>query len=720
MAIGTPLSSLKALTQSPAPGPKRPPGPVLGPTKSSPITQAPTGVAIPLGAFSPAPTPQLPEGNSPGPQANGPGPGPGQSKPGGPGAPLAPKPNPGNPIAPQPPKPPAASLEFRSFDGSGNNLVTNNLNAVGSDFRRLGPAHFADGVNAMVTDLPNARTVSNLVVAGGGEIANPEGLSGMMYAWGQFIDHDLNLMRSDGINHIDISIPSGDPNLSASSISLTRTIIDPLTGLAGKPAAAVNTISGWLDGSMVYGSDASTAASLRNGDGTMKTSAGNNLPVSNGMFLAGDIRVQENPDLTAIQTLFVREHNRQVDLLKAAHPQWSGDQLYNQARAIVGAEIAKITYSEFLPHLLGKQAIKSYQGYKAGVDASISEEFAGAAFRFGHSIVSDNLQRIDESGAPVGSDLSLKDAFFLSPTEFATNGGADGFLRKLSSDISNALDVHIVDDLRNFLNVPGAAMDLAAINIQRGRDLGLGSLNETRVALGLKSYTSFSQISADPSVVSSLQAAYGSVDKLDLWIGGLAENHAKGAMVGETFQKIIAGQFTALRDGDRLWYQNQGFDAATLQQIDNTSLADLILLNTDTDHIQPDVFSFMGRHNSSVSAEDPTAPQLIVGKNGGDTLVGGSGNDILVAGLGRQAISGGAGRDAFVLSQGGIQARISDFTPGQDQLVFEQAATTDQLNRGLTVTRQGNDSLLRFQGSEALLVGLTPNQLRHGDLAFQL
>jgi Ca2+-binding RTX toxin-like protein len=100
--------------------------------------------------------------------------------------------------------------------------------------------------------------------------------------------------------------------------------------------------------------------------------------------------------------------------------------------------------------------------------------------------------------------------------------------------------------------------------------------------------------------------------------------------------------------------------------------------------------------------------------------VGGSGNDILVAGLGRQAISGGAGRDAFVLSQGGIQARISDFTPGQDQLVFEQAATADQLNRGLTVTRQGNDSLLRFQGSEALLVGLTPNQLRHGDLAFQL
>jgi hypothetical protein len=607
------------------------------------------------------------------------------------------------------------ALEFRSIDGSGNNLTDLSQNSSGDSFSRIGVANFGDSQRSLASNLPNARTVSNIVVAATTEEAetpNDRGLSGMMYAWGQFIDHDINLMKSDGTNGISIQIPNGDPNLSG-NISLTRTTVDPLTGLA------INNVTGWIDGSMVYGSDAVTAASLRNADGYMLTSVDNNLPIANGAFLAGDIRAQENPDLTALQTLFVREHNRQVDLLKAAHPDWSGDQLYNQARAIVGAEIAHITYSEFLPSLLGRGAISRYEGYDPTVNTSMNEEFAGAAFRFGHSIVSANLQRLAEDGSAVGPDLSLKDAFFQSPTDFAANGGAAGFLRKLASDVSNELDVHIVDDLRNFLNVPGASMDLAAINIQRGRDLGLGSLNQTRVALGLKAYTSFTEISSDPAIAASLQEAYGSVDKLDLWIGGLAENHGRGAMVGETFQVIIANQFEALRDGDRLWYENQGFDRRTLNQINDTQLSDLILLNTDVEHIQNDVFRYVDRHGSD-SVVDPSVRQLLVGKDGADILLGGDRNDILVAGLGNQQLTGGGGRDQFVLSQAGIQATITDFTPGEDRLVFEQALNRDQLTQGLSITPQGGDLLLSFQGTNLTLVGLSASQLHPGDLLAKL
>jgi hypothetical protein len=617
----------------------------------------------------------------------------------------------GQPAAPRPP----ATLEFRSIDGSGNNLSDLSQNSTGDSFGRIGPANFSDSQRSLVTNLPNARTVSNLVVAATTEEAetpNDRGLSGMMYAWGQFIDHDINLIKSDGINKISIQIPNGDPSISG-SISLTRTKVDPLTGLA------INNVTGWIDGSMVYGSDAVTAASLRNAEGYMLTSAGNNLPIANGAFLAGDIRAQENPDLTALQTLFVREHNRQVDLLKAAHPEWSGDQLYSQARAIVGAEIAHITYSEFLPSLLGRGAIGRYEGYDPTVNTSMNEEFAGAAFRFGHSIVSANLQRLAENGSAVGPDLSLKDAFFQTTSDFAANGGAAGFLRKLASDVSNELDVFIVDDLRNFLNVPGASMDLAAINIQRGRDLGLGSLNQTRVALGLKAYTSFAEITSDASIAASLQAAYGSVDKLDLWIGGLAENHGQGAMVGETFQIIIANQFEALRDGDRLWYENQGFDRRTLDQINDTKLSDLILLNTDVKHIQDDVFRYVDRHGSD-SVVDPSVRQLLIGKDGSDILVGGNENDILVAGLGNQQLTGGGGRDQFVLSQGGIQARVTDFTPGQDRLVFEQALTRDQLTQGLSISGQGANLLVSFQGANVTLVGVGANQLRPDDILAKL
>jgi Ca2+-binding RTX toxin-like protein len=259
-------------------------------------------------------------------------------------------------------------------------------------------------------------------------------------------------------------------------------------------------------------------------------------------------------------------------------------------------------------------------------------------------------------------------------------------------------------------------MDLAAINIQRGRDLGLGSLNQTRVALGLAAYTSFTQISSDLEVATSLQAAYGDINQVDLWIGGLAEDHVNGGMVGQTFNVIISNQFQALRDGDRLWYENQGFDRNTLNQINNTSLSDLIKLNTDTKYIQADVFEYSERRVGTSAPENPLAPQLIIGVDGIDNLIGGDANDILVAGLGNQKLKGGAGRDKFVLSQPGLQAQVLDFSPGIDQLVFEQASNRNQLNRGISITRQGANTLLNFGGADVTLIGILPNQIRPGDL----
>ena len=639
---------------------------------------------------------------------------------------AAPRPAP-PPPQPAPPPPPSGGGAgqgaprgqepiYRSIDGSGNNLAHGNMNAAGADFVRIGPANFADGVDSMFTNLPNARDISNIVVAGHGDDANPEGLSGMMYAWGQFVDHDLDLAKSDGKTHIDITIPQGDPTLSATSISMTRTVIDPTTGVAGKAATAVNSITGWLDGSQVYGSDATTAASLRTADGHMLTSAGNNLPIVNGAFAAGDVRVQENPDLTALQTLFVREHNYQVDQLKALHPDWTGDHLYEQAKAIVTAEIAHITYSEFLPHLLGPNAISAYKGYDPTVNATISEEFAGAAFRFGHSIVSANLQKVGEQGQDVGPAVSLKDAFFQSTGGFEADGGAAGLLRHLSGDLSNALDVHVVDDLRNFLDVPPVAMDLAAINIQRGRDLGLGTLNETRIALHLKPYATFSELTSDPTTAAALKNAYGSIDKVDLWVGGLAEDHQPGAMMGQTFQIIIGDQFEALRDGDRFWYQNQGFDAQTLSQIQHTSLSDVMLRNTDTQHIQADAFVYYDRHGGLASggtAENPGAPQLVIGSDGSDTLIGGVNNDILVAGHGNQLLTGGAGKDDFQFAGSDVTARITDFKVGQDHLTFDHSA------QGLKIRQVGANTVVDLGSDHITLVGVNAHQVSMGDFVFR-
>ena len=624
------------------------------------------------------------------------------------------------PAAPRPLPPGAAPrTRYRSIDGTGNGTPTSTINAVGADFSRLGPARFADGVRSMVSGAPNARMISNVVVAGQGEVANPEGLSGMMYAWGQFIDHDLDLMSSDGVTSIAIDIPADDPVLQGTTIPMTRTVIDPLTGVAGRPAAAINGITGWLDGSMVYGSDAVTANALRSADGHLLTSAGNNLPIVNGQFRAGDVRVQETPDLTALQTLFLREHNRLVDRLAQQHPTWSGDQLYQEARAIVGAEIAVITYKEFLPHLIGSRAIAPYRGFNPAVDARLSEEFAGAAFRFGHSIVSANLEKIGEQGQTLGTPVSLREAFFQSTGDFVADGGAAGLLRHLAADRSNALDVHLVDDLRNFLDVGPMAMDLAAINIQRGRDLGLGTLNQTRAALGLKAYRTFAEITADPATAAALQTAYGQVDAVELWIGGLAERHVAGGMVGETFQRIIAQQFQALRDGDASWYQNQGFDAATLREIEATTLSKLILRNTDTAHIQADAFVYTERRGGQVSGDqiaDPLMPQLVVGSDGGDRLIGGAVDDVLVAGTGRQILQGLGGRDTFVFSKTGIDAVILDYRPGVDRLQFESLGAPGpagpRLQQGIGETR------VTFGGDVLTLLGVKASDLRPSDFTF--
>lgn len=593
--------------------------------------------------------------------------------------------------------------DYRTVDGSDNNLFNPALNAQGTDFNRLGPAHFADGIS-QPTEGPNPRTISNVVVGqGDAAVTNPQGYSGMLYAWGQFLDHDLDLSNSDGVHHIDVTVPDGDAVFpSGSVIPMTRAEIDPATGTAGHPATAVNAVTGWLDGSQVYGSTEAVAATLRLPDGHMKTSEGGNLPIVNGQYSAGDVRAAENPSLTALQALFLREHNFQVDRLHDANPRWSGEHLYQEARAIVTAEMANITYQEFLPKLLGRGAVDPYRGYNPQTDPIISEEFAGAAYRFGHSIVSAETERIDNNGEVVGDELSLRDTFFLPPAKFSASTGADGFLRHLASDASQKMDVRIVEDLRNFLFDPPATLDLAAVNIQRGHDLGLGSLNQTRAALGLRPYTSFAQITDDAATVAAMTQVYGSIDQVDLWTGGLAERSASGAMVGQTFRTIIGDQFERLRDGDRFYFEN-ALDKGIVRTVKSTMLSDIIERNTDTPDLQDDAFMFAARRTSLApgeAAEHPDAPQLVIGAAGTDALVGGPKADTLVAAMGTQTLTGKAGADTFRFHGEKMQATITDFTTGVDHLQFEGDGKV-RFAAGF-----GGDTIVTFEDTSVLLKGI--------------
>jgi Ca2+-binding RTX toxin-like protein len=229
---------------------------------------------------------------------------------------------------------------------------------------------------------------------------------------------------------------------------------------------------------------------------------------------------------------------------------------------------------------------------------------------------------------------------------------------------------------------PPAGIDLAAINIQRAHDLGLGTLNQTRDALGLTPYTSFADVSSDPATAAALEQAYGSVDAIDLWTGGLAEDHVAGSVIGSTFGKIIGDQFTALRDGDRYYFENQNFDEHTLNEIKSTTLSDLILRDTDTTAMQSDAFIATERHSGTSGRVDPTGQdavegmaQLVVGSRGRDALIGGDLDDTLVAARGHMTMTGGDGADTFVFDLQSLKgkhntATITDFDPKVDKLQF--------------------------------------------------
>jgi peroxidase len=485
--------------------------------------------------------------------------------------------------------------EFRPIGGVGNNLQNAQLNAVpGSPELNLAALHFAAGTENGLVSGPNARAISNLIAGGTGANganadSNDPRASAWLYVFGQFIDHDLDLESTPPTTAaINIAVPPGDPEFPAgTTISMTRDARSPATN------TIINTVAGYLDLSQLYGVTVDAAAALRNPDGTLKTAAnGEDLQIVNGAFITGDPRVMENPELSAVTILFMREHNYWVEQLRAQHSDWTGDQLYSMAKAITTAEYQNIVYAEYLPVLIGN-APGAYHGYDPRVNAQVAQEFSAAAFRVGHSEVSETQEGVDNNGNTVFAE-SLAQAFFNSATDDEANG-INPLLRAIGLDSSQATDVYTVPVLRNLLSaglVGGEVdeVDLIAIDIQRERDVGLGSLNQTRQALGLARYTSFAQLTADAVLQQNFQSLYGGIDAVDLFMGGLAEAHVNGATVGPTFQAIIARQFDALRSGDRFFWQNQKFDSATAAMIARTTLAQIIKRNTDTTSIADQVF----------------------------------------------------------------------------------------------------------------------------------
>jgi hypothetical protein len=507
---------------------------------------------------------------------------------------------------------------FYSIDGTGNNLSHQAWGSVGQDLLRTAPAQYGDGISSLGgADRPSARLISEVIASDttDGGVPNSRLMSDWVYAWGQFIDHDIDLTSGGTGSQLEaanIPVPTGDPYFDPNStgtqvIDFNRSEYDPNTGTSTRnPRRQINDITAWLDGSMVYGSDPARADAIRSHvGGRLLTSDGNLLPFNTAglpnanegptpddqLFLAGDVRENENIELTAVHTLFMREHNRIADMIHNAHPSMTDEQVYQAARAIVIAEVQSITFNEFLPALLGTGVIPAYRGYNSNVNPGIATEFSTAAFRLGHSLLAPDVQFLNPDGTQAFPSVSLANSFF-NPNLVVQNG-VDPILKYLATDNAQEVDNRIVPELQNFLfGQPGeGGFDLASLNIQRGRDHGLADYNTTRAAYGLQRVTSFAQINSNPDVQAELQTLYGSVDNIDLWVGGLAEDHVPGGSVGPLFTRIISNQFQRIRNADRLWFERI-YSGSTLDALEHTTLDDIITQNTVNSNLQDNVFFF--------------------------------------------------------------------------------------------------------------------------------
>ena len=496
---------------------------------------------------------------------------------------------------------------WRSIDGRNNSLRHPMMGAAETPLARMAGHMYSDFIsNPAGADRPSAREISNGVADQSVPGLNAERRSDFLWVWGQFVDHDMDLTNTaQPAEPFDISVPRGDPFFDPSSsghvkIGFNRSAWEPGTGTSRlNPRRQMNSITSWIDASTVYGSDTERADALRAGKGKLRMSRGRMLPkntaglpnaggTSASLYLAGDVRANEQTSLTAMHTLWVREHNRIAKRLRAANPGLSSKEIYQRARAKIGALIQAITYNEFLPALLGPAALASYRGWDVAVDGSIAQEFSTAAYRFGHSMVSPQILRLRRNGRPVAQGhLSLRDAFF-NPSAL-TETGLEPIFRGLAAQRARAIDNMVIDELRNFLfGPPGAGgFDLVALNIQRGRDHGLATYYEARIISGLKPPRSFADITSNVQTAARLEDLYGNVKKIDLWVGGLAEDHVAGSQLGALFHAIVADQFERVRDSDRFWYERV-YSGAELEEVRDTTLADVIRRNTRIGRELPD------------------------------------------------------------------------------------------------------------------------------------
>ncbi|XP_037652272.1 thyroid peroxidase [Sebastes umbrosus] len=476
--------------------------------------------------------------------------------------------------------------------------------------------------------------------------------SHMLMEWGQYTDHDITSTPQSNSN--DGSWTGADCSNTCQNVHPCFPIEtdDIKTGAQGcmpfhrsKPACYVNFgsdirqalqrqqmngITSFMDASVVYGHTPRLESSLRDLAGLNGKLAVNDLfrdpkgrpypPFVSTLpsaclqnphmervecFKAGDSRINEGLNLIGLHTVWLREHNRIAEALKRINGHWSPETIYQETRKIIGALHQIITMRDYVPKIIGQEAfdhyIGPYEGYDPTTDPSASNVFATAAFRFGHATIPPILSRLNESFQKHEHfpHLRLFNTFF-SPWRIVKEGGIEPTLRGALGTAASAISTNMLltEELTERLIVlkEPQFMDLASLNLQRGRDHALPGYNDWRAFCGLERINTldgFQEVMRNSRVAEKIAQIYKHPDNIDVWLGGLVEYLLPGSRTGPLFACLIGKQMKALRDGDRFWWEAEGmFSQQQRAELLKGSLSRIICDNSDIREVPPDSFKF--------------------------------------------------------------------------------------------------------------------------------
>ena len=391
------------------------------------------------------------------------------------------------------------------------------------------------------------------------------------------------------------------------------------------PKLTFGDVSGWLDLSVIYGNPqqpqvmfgttslpwfnvSSTTHELLDAHFLMDHPWGAdigrifvpNFPQNTKWLANGDFRINKTPGLRVLSELFRHEHNRLVDQFAAAHPEWSQIRLWHEARKWNIAFFQSITYREYLAASTGAP-LPPYTGYNASLDPYTETFFAHVAYRYGHSAVPSLVPLYDNklNSCPFGAidaavvfrpaswEIPIPVNPWVDPVTGATTKYVRSYFNRtcallgLSHSESNKVDMGFVDAIRNTQSQgsgPRSGNDLAAIDILRGRDIGLPGYNDVREAFGFTRFKTFEEMSSNPAISGALKKLYVWIDHVDPFVGTFLEEHVPGAEMGELAIAAIHDQFGRLRDGDRFFFENS-MTPEEIAIVHQTKLKDLFLRN---------------------------------------------------------------------------------------------------------------------------------------------